>query len=364
MPISPIVLQRRHAELGRIRLGEKIPVGNAGKSRPAKLEAFRFTSPSERHIRDLAQLYGGEAKAWDNAGKAEWEVYTQATTIPVIVVKGGLSQWLEAWSGGGCQRRCDGVREMLTDSPCICEAEDRGERLCKPTTRLSVMLRALDAIGVWRMESHGWNAAAELPGVADLAQYVGELVPANLTLHERVTIRDGKTSRFVVPGLDLEIAPAQLAALVTGQNAAAAVGGADTKAIAAAPAPAGPDYLAELAKVTSVDDCTLIWRTAGEAGHLSDELKAAITAKALTFAGTEPETPGSAPGPDTSGADPGPDEDALWHQIVAEAGRLGMDDPELRIELQRVTGASAEDATVEQLATFLHALKTGEVSAA
>jgi hypothetical protein len=41
-----------------------------------------------------------------------------------------------------------------------------------------------------------------------------------------------------------------------------------------------------------------------------------------------------------------------------------MDDPELRVELQRVTGASAEDATVEQLATFLHALKTGEVSAA
>lgn len=357
MPISPLMLQRRHAELGRIRLGEKIPVGTNGKSRPAKLQAFRFTSPSERHIRDLAQLYGGEAKAWDNAGKAEWEVFTQAKTIPVIVVKGGLSQWMEAWSGGGCQRRCDGVREMLTDSPCLCEAEDRGERLCKPTTRLSVMLRALDAIGVWRMESHGWNAAAELPGVADLAQYVGELVPANLTLHERVTIRDGKTSRFVVPGLDLEIAPAQLAALVTGQTAAAVGGDGEAKAIT--PGPAAPDYLAELEQVTSVEDCSALWRQAGSAGHLSDELKAAITAKAGTFQilGSAPEAAASP----ASGADLGLDVDALWVQVVAEAGRLGMDDPTLRAELVKVTGATAEDATTEQLGVFLHALTTGEV---
>jgi hypothetical protein len=50
-------------------------------------------------------------------------------------------------------------------------------------------------------------------------------------------------------------------------------------------------------------------------------------------------------------------------QIVSEAGRLDMDDAALRAELHNVTGVFAEDADAEQLATFLHALKTGEVAA-
>ena len=360
-PISPIVLQRRHAELGRIRLGEKIPVGTAGKSRPAKLETFRFTSPSAGYINDLAELYGGEPREWDNNGKPEWEVYSEAKSIPVIAVRGGMSQWLEHWSGGGCQRRCDGEREILSDSPCLCATEDR-ERVCKPTTRLSVMLPELEAIGVWRLESHGWNAAAEIPAVAELALFVGDLVPANLHLVERRSVKDGKTSRFVVPVLDLQIGTARLKEIV------AAKSGTATGAVSAAPERAAieagrPDYLGELAKAVSVDDCTLIWRTAGQAGHLSDELKAAITAKAASITATNFETPGSAPGPDTSGADPGPDADALWVQIVSEAGRLDMDDAALRAELHNVCGVFAEDADAEQLATFLHALKTGEVAA-
>ena len=361
-PISPIVLQRRHAELGRIRLGEKIPVGTAGKSRPAKLEAFRFTSPSAGYIKDLAQLYGGDVREWDNNGKPEWEVYTAAKSIPVIAVRGGLSQWLEHWSGGGCQRRCDGEREILSDSPCICATENR-DRICKPTTRLSVMLPELEAIGVWRLETHGWNAAAEIPAVAELAQFVGDLVPANLHLVERRSVKDGKTSRFVVPVLDLQIGTARLKEIVAAKSGAApAVAASPERAAIEARTDASPAYLAELDKAVSVDDCTLIWRTAGQAGHLSDELKAAITAKAASITAANFETPGSAPDASTpEGVDPGLDADALWVQIVAEAGRLDMDDAALRAELHNVTGVFAEDATGEQLATFLHALTTGEV---
>jgi hypothetical protein len=189
MPISPIVLQRRHAELGRIRLGDQQPTAS-GKTRPNKLSKFRFTSVSEQYIRDLATLYGGEARPWDNNGIASWEVYSEASSIPVIVVKGGLSQFLEHWSGGGCQRRCTGERELIKDQACICDPQDR---LCKPTTRLSMMLPELEAIGVFRMETHGWNSAAEIPAVAELAQFVGDLVPANLHLVERRSIKDGQT---------------------------------------------------------------------------------------------------------------------------------------------------------------------------
>jgi len=370
-PISPIVLQRRHAELGRIRLGNQVPAGE-GRTRPAKLDKFRFTSPSEGYIKDLAALYGGQARPWDNHGIPSWEVYSEAQVIPVIAVKGGLSQWMEFWSGGGCLHRCDGETNVLTSDLCDLDEQVQVGRKtvnphteAKPTTRLSVMLPELEAIGVWRLETHGWNAAAEIPAVAELAQFVGDLVPANLHLVERRSVKDGKTSRFVVPVLDLQIGTARLKEIVaakSGSTAGGELGGAaERAAIAAAPAPAGPDYLTELAKAVSVDDCTLIWRTAGQAGHLSDELKAAITAKAASITAANFETPGSAPGPDTSGADPGPDADALWVQIVSEAGRLDMDDAALRAELHNVCGVFAEDATGEQLATFLHALTTGEV---
>jgi hypothetical protein len=359
MPISPIVLQRRHAELGRIRLGAK-----GAKGQPQKLEQFRFTSPSAGYIKDLAQLYGGEARQWDNNGVPSWEVHTSAKSIPVIAVKGGLSQWLELWSGGGCQRRCDGERETLTDSDCICASENR-DRVCKPTTRLSVMLPELEAIGVWRLESHGWNAAAEIPAVAELAQFVGDLVPANLHLVERRSVKDGKTSRFVVPVLDLQIGTARLKEIVAAKSngtgiAPAAVGGTpDRTAIGSAPAGPTPGYLAELEMTTSVEDCTLIWRTAGQAGHLDDDLKAAITAKVNTF-----KAPELVIEPPPEPEDSGPDTDALWVQIVTQAGRLGMDDSQLRAELTKVTGAVAETATADQLAAFLGTLKTGEVAAA
>jgi len=277
---------------------------------------------------------------------------------------------MEFWSGGGCIHRCDGETNVLTGDPCdLDELVQVGRKTvnphaeAKPTTRLSLMLVELEAIGVWRCETHGWNAAAEIPAVAELAQFVGDLVPANLHLVERRSVKDGKTSRFVVPVLDLQIGTARLKEIVAEKLAApAAVAGAPVQA-AIGPAPAAPDYLAELAKAVSVDDCTLIWRTAGQAGHLTDELKAAITAKAASITAASFETPGSAPEPPSESADPGPDADALWVQIVSEAGRLDMDDAALRAELHNVTGVFAEDADAEQLATFLHALKTGEMVA-
>src|SRR5690242_11256283 len=103
MPITPAVLQRRHVEQGRIRLGVK---GDRGQ--PQKLATFRFTSPNRRHIEALAAAYGGEARPWQSPAGAEFEVITDAKDIPVTVLRAGASQWLEAWSGGGCVHRCDG----------------------------------------------------------------------------------------------------------------------------------------------------------------------------------------------------------------------------------------------------------------
>ncbi len=169
MPI--ITTQRRMAEQGRIRLGHKISgTSKQGKAytRPAKLERFRFTCPSERLITEIANTYGGDARPWDNDGKAEFEVLSDATAIPVIVVKGGFSQWHEFWTKGGCQHRCDGEKDAAGT---FCDPDDPNHiaAIEKPTTRLSVMLSEIESLGVWRMESKGWNAAAELPSMAELA---------------------------------------------------------------------------------------------------------------------------------------------------------------------------------------------------
>jgi len=382
MPISPITLQRRHAELGRIRLGYQKAItkrdGSAG-TRPAKLETFRFTSPSERYIKDLATLYGGTARPWDNNGKAEFEVYTQANTIPVIVVKGGLSQFLEHWSGGGCQRRCTGEHELIKDRPCICDPDDR---LCKPTTRLSMMLPELEALGVWRMESKGWNAAAEIPAVAELAQFVGDLVPAHLNLVERRSVKDGETSRFVVPVLDLQIGTQRLRELVAEKSGTTLVlespaapgrpaleAGGQGSSNTDAPDPYDP-YFARLSQCTSIEQAQALWNEALAAKLVGHESVATPRRAEFfeEFRSTGQRLPKTAPEPDADGVVdaeivPDGDADAVWQRVLAAAGRQGMDSEELdRTFKERMGGLLPDEATAGELQTFLNLLEAGEAA--
>lgn len=380
MPISPIILQRRHAELGRIRLGAKTTYSN-GKEGPKKLGAFRFTSPSEQYIRDLAALYGGEARPWDNAGKREWEVYTETTSIPVIAVKGGLSQWMETWSGGGCAHRCTG--EIGVDgTPCDpdewIEVRKNGEptklfvhREAKPTTRLSVMLPELEAVGVFRLESHGWNAAAEIPAVAELAQYVGDLVPAVLHLVERRTVRDGKTSRFVVPVLDLQIGTARLKEIVAAKSGAptelAAAPAQQRPAIGAAPAqpsPQGRDWLADIKAAPTRDDLTRIWQEALEQRPAigRDAVEAACKARAAELKDRDDPPPAgniAAQQPAQEPAQqPDQDVDAVWQQVIAAADGHTLTDLEHAFAAAH-GGLVPGDASADELRAFIHLIKSG-----
>ncbi len=212
--MSPITaLRPRIREAGRIRIGEKVRT-KSGKTAPAKLEVFRLTSPDEQAIRSAAELYGGEPRRWSGAPIGEqWEVYTRARALPVLIPPTGMafSQFFELWSGGGCQRRCDGAHEVISDSPCLCAA-DPEERECRPHTRLSVLLVDLEGLGMWRLDTQGWNAAEELAGTVQLieaAQRGGRLLPARLGLEQRQAkrVKNGKaeTLNFVVPTLDLSV---------------------------------------------------------------------------------------------------------------------------------------------------------------
>jgi hypothetical protein len=357
MPINPIVLQRRHAELGRIRLGDK---GDRGQ--PQKLDRFRFTSPLERHIRDLATLYGGTPQEWQNGNATEWEVYTDSTSIPVVVVKGGLSQWMETWSGGGCVHRCDGVT-MEDGTPCeqdqttitIKNQTHRAHDVAKPTTRLSVMLPELEAIGVWRLESKGWNAAATLPNMHDLAAYLGELVPARLMLKEQKTIKDGRTNRFVVPVLDLEVSASRLTALVqqanSGQVSAIEQQG-ETRAIGSA----RPSWIdEELAQCQTPDDVRAVWQRVNQAGLMNEAMAAYLTGRAEELKPVESTVDGVV-------EDAG-DIDTAWSAMVAEAGKHGLTAPQIDALLLDRYAMPPDQLDQTQLESFTADLKAGKVAA-
>lgn len=194
-----IDIQRRHMELGRIRLGEK-----GSKGQPQRLDTWRLTSASKALLDSAAAIYGGTVAEWTDApDKGYYELTTDTASLDVMVPPGdAYSQFYELWSGGGCKRRCDGATELLSDSPCKCDPEERD---CKITTRINVMLPRVAGLGVWRLESHGYYAAAELPDQLDLLQQIsgGRIVAGVLRIEQRSSKKDGRTNRYPVPVLDL-----------------------------------------------------------------------------------------------------------------------------------------------------------------
>lgn len=356
--MSPIIeLQKRARELGRIRIGEVVPTSN-GKTRPSKLDKFRFTSASKELLDKVAELYGGVVREWQpqgNGAKA-WEVVSTSTRIPILVPPQPVTQWMELWTGGGCVRRCDGVQEIKSQDnpiPCICKVNERED--CKPTTRLNVVLRDVEGIGVWRLESKGWNAAAELPDTAAFLAQVGGYIDGFLGLEQRTVVSDGKTKQFMVPVIHVAATPAEVMAgkgriqppSIEGPVARAAIGSGT------------PDYLAAANAATSLDEVKAIWKTAAGAGAAQPVLDEifAIGNKFLPK-GTS-EVVDAEPVDDTTAEDTsGLDIDALWQQILAASGNLDMDLTSLEQDFAyKNEGVVPESATATQLSAYLVDLK-------
>lgn len=352
MPISPIVMQRRLTEVGRIRIGELVPTAS-GKTRPSKLSAFRFTSADRSLLDQISNLYGGDVKAWvpQGGGASQWEVVTDASSVPVVVPPQSVTQWLERWSGGGVERRCSGERMVLTDSPCLCSSEN--EISCKPTTRLSVMLREIQSIGVFRLESKGWNAAAELPGMADLLARAGGYVEARLYLKPVRQVSAGKTKDFYVPALAVDgITPAQL--LAGGGSLADANGEIrvtpEVKAIS--PAPSCDAFIQRAMDSRSSEDVRSIWRDASAAGCMDAEvtvmdkvmpLKAMLETLGKGFAEQESKAaPAGSPA----------EKVALWTQCMAAAPD-GWGTDQVLSDWYGSHACEPADASIEELSAFL-----------
>ncbi|HWH24537.1 MAG TPA: hypothetical protein VNW68_06550, partial [Candidatus Limnocylindria bacterium] len=172
---------------------------------------FRFTSASRPLLEAAARLYGGEVREWRDApDEGYFELATDAREVDILIppTLASYSQAFELWDRGGLLRRCDGKVESVTGKACLCASQP--EQSCQPTTRVNVMLPKLPGLGVWRLESKGWDAAATLPATLEtLGALVspGTWIPAVLRI-ERKSVRrrvDGRpqTRRFIVPRIDI-----------------------------------------------------------------------------------------------------------------------------------------------------------------
>lgn len=199
MPI--IEIQRRYRELGRLRLGRK-----SAKGAPQRLGTWRFTSPDRRLLDAAAEAFGGEVAKWGAAPTEgdQYELMSEAKELRVYVPPQDLasSMFYELWSRGGVKRRCDGETEYLAGVDCICNRE--GKRSCSITSHLCVMLPQLPDVGVWRVRTSSWNAAAEIPSTVDLLKRIhdeGALPLAILGIESRTVVSEGQTKHFVLPVL-------------------------------------------------------------------------------------------------------------------------------------------------------------------
>lgn len=205
-----IDIQRRHAEVFRIRLGDKGPKGE-----PRKLtDQIRVTSPNQRVVHSFTDVYGGSVTQWEK----EWQAYLPTDYLRVLVLPGqSLQQWWESYSGSVCQKRCDGEFDVKNNKPCSCPA-DLDERLadkraCSPMTRVNVICPDVAVVGSGALVTHSMIAAETLPqsiAVAEAALNRGLMVPAVL----RVVEHKGRT-HYIVP--QLEIVGVSLNELTSGE---------------------------------------------------------------------------------------------------------------------------------------------------
>jgi hypothetical protein len=366
-------LQAKVTPLGRIRLGQFVA---AGKGRPEKLDTFRFTSASERDIRVIADLYGGEAKPWQHRtlNQPQFEVVTEAKLVPVFVMPQKIDPFMELWGKGFCTRRCDGEQELLSGNPCICDAEDN--RQCKPTTRFSVLLADLQGLGGWGVESHGWNAAGELAMLAGALEHAPAPVPADLVIdwrQEKKLVRKGvgepklETYQYAVPVLRFkwftpqqafagQLEAAGWGALEGGPQRLAIGGGAQTVI--------GREELLGAIAAAGTRDAILELRPLADGAGLGEEW----TARAREIHAAEQ---GSAPAEPVVEAEVVDEEamraeaDALWQQIVGAAGKKGWNTAQLTAAagawLSEHHGTDHWTATPAQFRAFAAAIEAGEV---
>lgn len=407
--------QRQLAEQGRLRLGYTVPAtkrDGTPTTRPVRSETWIVASHDREKVDVAAHLWGGETHEWDPMGNGakQWRVITETKAIPAILPPGDpLSQSYEQWNKGGCVRRCNGLTEELSGSPCICLAQhgetwyELGPRqVCVSKSRLKVLLPDMPGLGAWRMETGSYYATDEIAGMVDTIRgAIGEnvLVPVALRIEPRTRVAGGQTKQFVVPVVELRGVTA--GALLSGQaieTRALTSGDVEsTTPLAIQATDPYAVYFDRLAAAPSLDECRQVWRDVVEAKLIGEHVRenpAARPDKVAEFTEAyqsrgkhlqmlemqnqaarpepsspmpEPATAPPAPQPDADGAYPvetGPDADEVWQKVVTEAGKRGMSLPDLEDDVTTFfSGMTAGEASGSELQAYLEDLQGRDAEA-
>ncbi|SHL73487.1 hypothetical protein [Streptomyces yunnanensis] len=306
-----LTLQRQARELGRLRTGY-----TDGK-RPMRSRTWVISSHAEHYVEAAAKAWGGTVESWTplNSKIPQFRVITEAESIDALLPPGDpLSQYNEMWSGGGCQRRCNGETEQISRQACLCLAqfgEDWHQqpkgRVCSATSRINVMLPDMPDLGVWRAETHSFYAANEWGGTVDmvLSGTGGQgLVPVSLRIEPRQRVAGGQTKKFPVVVVEVRgITPRQ--ALTGPLPTALALDPAGAEQPLALEA-GRPDYIAEAEGALTSDDVRDVWRKAAKNGDVDPKGTDPLSKKLMALAALKDEE------------DKGPDEDGAYEAEVIE----------------------------------------------
>lgn len=378
-----ITLQRQARELGRLRAGYTDTSGS--KARPVRSKTWIITSHAEHYVQAAAEIWGGTPEEWQPLGNGaqQWRVITDAPTLDAILPPGDpLSQCYESWSRGGAQRRCDGMTEGLSDSPCVCRAQwgdmfhevAPRDAACKVTTRLNVILPEMPDIGAWRVETHSYYAANEMAAAVDVikgAIGADALIPISLRIEQRTRVAQGQTKQF--PVIAVELRGATAGQILAGVAPAAAI---EAEQRAALTAPAGPaEHIKTALNSGTTAELTTALRAAqaaGFAGNLADpddSVAAAFVGRKRYLDGLDrvadeageyqDEPPGEAAPPPAPLRTP----DELWADIVNAAGSAWTMSALEGAFAERNEGVHPSTATAAQLDGFLVDLRAGWVKA-
>lgn len=397
LPGRILTLQRQVRELGRLRAGLTVASDKpGGRDRPSSSKTWIATSLNRTYIEAAAEVWGGRAEEWQPLGNRpkEWRVITTRPVIDAILPPGDpLSQAYEMWTGGGCQRRCDGEREQRSDSPCLCVAQfgtnfhevpvlgqDKKPQRCQINTRLSVFLPELPDIGIWRVETHGYWPSVHITGyVETIKALVGEqvMVPITMGIDPKTRVKDGKTSHYIEIVVALK-ERASFGQILAAPQALAIGGPADARVVEAGPARAAiesvpaaeaephvTDWPAWFAEATSMEQMRAMWTDCGKAGALTPENKAAWIARGKEIRGEVADAPAEAPATPAPVADGEvePDKDDMWASTLRLAGDRDWSTPQTREAFREYVGKNPEDATGWEIESFRDSLKTAAVPA-
>lgn len=186
--------------VGRVRSGYQ------ENGQPRSLEAFRLTVTNVEAADQIAAAYGGETSEWDTKSGEIYEVFTDATSLDIVVASPKSIQTnMVLWGRTKQIRSCDGATQK-DGTPCVCpsalaerKAAAKNETGCTPNIFLAFTLAKLPEIGTLKYTSSAWTALEQFSKAEEaVAAFDG---PVSLTLGiEKVSFeKDGQTITYSKP---------------------------------------------------------------------------------------------------------------------------------------------------------------------